>query len=115
MEKPENIDQYLASLPADQAAALSELRHLIHTIAPEAEESISYGMPTFKYRGKPLIYLAAAKHHCAIYGTSAGTVRFPASEPLTEEFLRPLLEGRVGEIDSLRPHPARAGAPDIGS
>jgi uncharacterized protein YdhG (YjbR/CyaY superfamily) len=99
-EKPNTIDQYLASLPADQAAALSGLRDVVLTIVPDAAESISYGMPTFKYRGKPLIYFAAAKHHCAIYGTSAGTVRFPASEPLSEEFLRPLLEERVRETDA---------------
>jgi len=98
--KPSTVDDYLASLPTDQKAALSALRNTILAAVPDATESISYAMPTFKYRGKRLIYFAAAKHHCAIYGTSAGTVRFPASEPLTEEYLSLLLEERVREIDA---------------
>ena len=94
------MDEYVGALSSGQREQFQRLQTIVKRLVPEAEEAISYGIPTFKYRGKRLIYFAAAKHHCAIYGTSAGTVRFPASEPLTEEYLSLLLEERVREIDA---------------
>jgi uncharacterized protein YdhG (YjbR/CyaY superfamily) len=47
------IDATLAALPADQRAALQALRQTIAAAAPEAEEAISYGMPAFRYHGRP--------------------------------------------------------------
>ncbi len=96
----ESVDAYLAALPEAERAALSELRRTIHAAAPGAEESISYAMPTFKYRGKRLIYFAAAKKHLAIYGTSAGTVRFTASEPPQADVIANLVSERKAAIDA---------------
>lgn len=79
---PANIDDYLARLPADQRAALVKVRRTIRAAAPRATESISYGVPTYKLDGKPLIYFGAAKAHLALYATSKGTVRFTPDEPL---------------------------------
>jgi uncharacterized protein YdhG (YjbR/CyaY superfamily)/dihydrofolate reductase len=96
-QSPDTVDGYLAALPEDQRAALEKLRATIKATAPEAAESISYGIPTFKYKGRPLIYFGAAKKHCAIYGMSVmgafeeklqpydrskGTIRFPAGKPI---------------------------------
>ncbi len=56
-------------------------------------------MPTFKYRGKPLIYFAAAMNHLAIYGTSAGTLHFTPAEPLAPDRVEALLRERMATID----------------
>lgn len=95
-----SIDEYFAPLAGDVRSTLENLRATIRAAVPEAEESISYGMPAFKYRGKRLIYVAAAKNHCAIYGTSAGTVRFTPAEPLAPDFIRGLVRERVEAIES---------------
>ena len=95
MAKPTTIDQYLASAPEEMQAALHHVRELIRSIAPSATESISYTMPTFKHAGRPLIYFGAWKDHYAIYGTSAGTVRFKPDERVTEAYVRPLIEERI--------------------
>ena len=113
MKKPTTIDQYLAALPDDQRRTLTTMRENIRSLAPEAVETISYGMPTFKYRGRPLIHFAAAKNHCAIYGdmvvaqhdllegydTSKGTLRFASNKPLPKTLLKKLLAGRKAVID----------------
>ena len=104
---PKTVDDYLAALPEGQRSTLKKLRTTIKAVAPEAAESISYGIPSFKYKGRPLIHIGAAKHHCAIYGlvpdafkhelkqydTSKGTIRFPADKPLPETLVRKLIKG----------------------
>ncbi len=111
---PTDIDGYLASLPDDARATLEAIRCVIRAAAPDAAEGISYGMPGFKYRGRPLIYFAAAKNHCALYGPavvahqeelagydiSKGTVRFPPGEPLPEALVRKLVSARIAEIEA---------------
>jgi uncharacterized protein YdhG (YjbR/CyaY superfamily) len=98
-----DVDAYLASLPEDARDALSLVRAAIKAAAPEAVESISYGMPTFKYRGKPLIYFMAAKKHCALYGTAEGTIRFPPAEPPPAARLQALVAARIADIESGKP------------
>jgi len=87
-------------VPDDARATLDGLRRTIRAVAPGAVESISYGMPAFKYQGRPLIYFAAAKNHCAIYGTSQGTIRFPPGEPPSETLVQTLVRARIEAIES---------------
>jgi uncharacterized protein YdhG (YjbR/CyaY superfamily) len=107
------VDAYLAALPADQRAALQDLRATIKAAAPEAAESIAYAMPAYKYKGKPLIYFAAAKNHCGIYGARAveleelksfevskGTVRFTPERPVPPEVVTKLVKARIAEIEA---------------
>ena len=112
--KPIDIDAYLAGLTDEQRATLESMSRTILAIAPEAVESISYGIPTFKLRGRPLAYIGAAKNHCALYGFSVdaftddlaaydvekGTIRYPIGEPLPEPLVRKLLEARMAEIET---------------
>ncbi len=104
------IDEYLAGLSKPDRDTLQRLRETIHAAVPDLDESISYAMPTLKYRGKPLIYFAAAKKHLAIYGTSAGTKHFTAAEPLTAEYVTGLVHERRATIDGrlAAKKPARA-------
>jgi uncharacterized protein YdhG (YjbR/CyaY superfamily) len=109
------IDEYLAPLPADQRKALEDLRATIRAAAPDAAESISYGIPTFKYKGRPLANIGAAKNHCALYGgavvgadeadlegfdTSKGTIRFTPDKPLPPVLVKKLVKARMKEIDT---------------
>ena len=107
-----SVDAYLAELPADQRAALAELRATIKAAAPEAVEFIAYAMPAYKYKGKPLIYFGAAKNHCAIYGTRAaeleelkgfemskGSLHFTPERPVPPESVRKLIDARIAEIE----------------
>ena len=108
--KPTTIDAYFAGLPSEQRAALERVRRVIRTTAPEAEECISYQMPSFKLNGKGLIWFGAAAHHCAIYGVAndpalrdydtsgKGTLRFTIEKPLPDALLRKLVTARMKRI-----------------
>jgi hypothetical protein len=61
--KPKTIDEYLAGVNADQRAALEKLRKTIRTVAPKAEECISYGLAAFRLNGRPLVAFGAWVNH----------------------------------------------------
>jgi uncharacterized protein YdhG (YjbR/CyaY superfamily) len=112
--KPKTIDQYLAGIPDDARAALEKMRKAIKAAAPDAAEGLGYGMPSFKYRGRPLIYMAASKNHCALYGpavvefqedltgydASKGTIRFPPNKPLPAALVKKLVKSRMKDIEA---------------
>ncbi len=52
------VDDYIASHPPLVAERLTKIRQLIKSLAPDAVEGISYGMPAYKLSGKPLVYFA---------------------------------------------------------
>lgn len=119
VDGPAAVDRYLATLPADRRAALERVRAAIARLVPEATEGISYGMPAFKLRGHPLVGYANAKHHCALYGmsagldrfaprltgfsTSKGTIRFTPDHPVPDDLVADLVRFRVREIDARWP------------
>lgn len=107
------VDDYLAKVEPDKRAALEALRRQILALAPGAEETISYGIPSYKFDG-PLVALGAAKKHCAFYGmsstlfeelggelaaydTSKGTIRFQPNAPLPEALVRKIVQARLAE------------------
>src|SRR5256885_7626681 len=59
------VDEYINALPADFRITLEKLRQAITKAAPNAEEIISYQIPTYKYKG-PLVHFAAFKDHCSL-------------------------------------------------
>jgi uncharacterized protein YdhG (YjbR/CyaY superfamily) len=101
-QKPTSIDEYLAAVTAEKRAALEALRAEIASAAPDAEECISYDVPTFRLDGKMLVSFAAAANHLAFYAgadpirtheaelrgfdTAKGTVRFQPDRPLPAEW-----------------------------
>jgi uncharacterized protein YdhG (YjbR/CyaY superfamily) len=114
---PASVDDYLAALPEAQRDTLEALRTTIKTAAPEAAESINYGVPYYKYKGKALISFGAAKKHVAVYGmsanfaerykddlasfdASAGTVRFTPERPLPADFVKKFIQQRIEEIEA---------------
>jgi uncharacterized protein YdhG (YjbR/CyaY superfamily) len=111
-----DFDDYLAEVPEPARTTLEKLRGMIRAAAPDATETISYRLPTFKYHGKPLVALGASKDHCAFYlmsyvppeleaelgkyDTGKGTIRFPADKPLPTALVRKLVKVRIAQVES---------------
>jgi len=110
---PRAVDAYIAAAPKEAQPLLRQLRELIRSGAPKAEERISYGMPYYRYHGH-LMYFAAFKNHVGLYPvgntdkhlgmskwvTGKGTFRFPLDEPLPVTEIRRLVKTRVKENES---------------
>jgi uncharacterized protein YdhG (YjbR/CyaY superfamily) len=108
------IDAYLAAVPDAARPTLEQLRTTIKAVARDAVEVFGYGMPGFKYHGKPLAYIAALKNHCALYGLDTataeragyetshkGTIRFPHDKPPPESLVKELLRRRIAAIEAV--------------
>lgn len=92
------IDDYIAQFPSATRSLLEQLRMTIRKAAPDAEETISYAMPTFKLGGRNLVHFAGYDHHIGFYPVPSGieafrqelsaykqgkgSVQFPLNEPL---------------------------------
>ena len=106
-----DVDSYLRDVPKDPRNALEKLRSTIRSVAPEAVEVISYGIPTFKLNGRMLVSYAAFAEHCSFFPgagpvevhkdelksfpTSKGTVRFTTSKPLSASLVKKLVKTRI--------------------
>jgi uncharacterized protein YdhG (YjbR/CyaY superfamily) len=107
-----DIDDYIARYPSEVQAMLQELRETIRKTAPEAQETISYQMPTFTLKGN-LVHFAAFKNHICLYPApsgidkymdelsnyelSKGTIRFPLDQPIPLKLVGRIVEFRVQE------------------
>lgn len=70
------IDEYISAFPQDVQAILEQVRQTIRRAAPDAIETISYGIPTFDLNGKHLVFFAGWKHHLSVYPLPAGDDTF---------------------------------------
>jgi uncharacterized protein YdhG (YjbR/CyaY superfamily) len=119
MDRSPEVDDVLAALANETRAALEQLRETIRAAAPDAVEAIAYGVPAFRYRGRPLVSFGAGKQHCAFYvqspavmeahaadleglDTSKGTIRFTPTTPLPAELVTTLVRARLAETDAGR-------------
>ena len=71
-----NVDEYIETSPTEIKSILKAIRAIILKNAPNAIESISYGMPAYKINRKPLVYFAAFKNHIGFYATPTGHAQF---------------------------------------
>jgi len=110
---PKNIDEYIASFPNDVQEILEKIRMTIRKAALDAEEKISYQIPTFTLNGKYLVYFAAYKKHIGLYPAprgseefkkelsvyegGKGTVRFPFDKPIPFDLIRRIVKFRIKE------------------
>jgi uncharacterized protein YdhG (YjbR/CyaY superfamily) len=74
--KPTTIDEYITGFPPEVQAVLEEVRGTIRAAVPEAEETISYGIPTYKLNGRYVIYFAGYKKHVSVYPAPIGVEEF---------------------------------------
>lgn len=70
-----NITEYILSFPKDTQALLEQMRMTIQKAAPNAKESMKYGMPTFELMGN-LVHFAAYKNHIGFYPAPSGIIAF---------------------------------------
>lgn len=98
MAKVNNIDEYIADFPIETQKAMELVRATIKKVVPEAEETISYAIPTFKLNGVYLVYFAGFAKHIGFYPapigmetfkeefknykTGKGSVQFPLNQPM---------------------------------
>ena|SRR5438876_9173360 len=113
---PKDVDEYLAGVPEPARTTLNKIRAAIQTaVPPQATETISYGIPTFKYKGM-LVSFAAFSKHCSLFPTSSvieafknelkdfftskGTIRFPLDRPMPATLVKKLVKARVAQNES---------------
>ena len=70
------IDEYISTFPVDTQVILEKMRQAIQKAAPDAVETISYGIPTFNLNGKHVVFFAGWKHHISLYPLPAGDEAF---------------------------------------
>ena len=112
---PRGIDKYLAGIDEPKRTTLQKLRQTIHGIIPDAEETISYGMPAFRQEGKVIAGFAAFKNHLAYlphsgavlgdlsddlagYESTQGSLHFPIDQPLPRALVKKLIAARLKDI-----------------
>jgi uncharacterized protein YdhG (YjbR/CyaY superfamily) len=109
---PADVDAYIAGFPIEIRAILERLRQVVREAAPDAEERISYGMPTFFQRGV-LIHFAAYTRHVGVYppvtdptlapllarfAGPKGNLRFPLTDPLPYDLVARIVAARLQHI-----------------
>lgn len=115
MQNFKSVDEYLKTQPAEFREVLEKLRAQIKAAAPKAEEGISYGMPSYKYKGA-LVYFGAFKNHCSFFPGSAsivanmtglkdfiiskGTIQFTPDKPIPASIIKSIVKERVRENET---------------
>jgi uncharacterized protein YdhG (YjbR/CyaY superfamily) len=80
MRRDPAIDEYLAGVSSSRRAPLQKLRQAIHSIVPDVEECISYGMPAFRYKGRIIAGFQATSKGCSYYPFSGTTLKTLADD-----------------------------------
>jgi uncharacterized protein YdhG (YjbR/CyaY superfamily) len=112
MNKPSNIDEYIAIFPGEVQNILEQIRSTIKQAAPQAIEVISYGMPAFKLNGILVWFAGYSKHigfypkasgievfkkELSVYKNAKGSVQFPLDKPLPLELISEIVKFRLEE------------------
>lgn len=111
------IDHYLKNLDPLKRKQLERIRNLAKEVVTDAEEVISYGMPTLKYKGKSFLGFNAHKNHIGIYpygseeielfknkliklkyGFSSGAIRIPYNKQIPETLLKEIINYRLKRL-----------------
>ncbi len=108
-----SVEEYISEFPHEVKDILVKIRKIILDQAPDAVESISYGMPAYKTNRKPLIYFAGYEHHIGLYATPSGhekfkkelskykqgkgSVQFPLNSAIPYELIEEIVKFRVME------------------
>jgi uncharacterized protein YdhG (YjbR/CyaY superfamily) len=129
--QPRNTDEYIAGFPRAVRSVLERVRRAIRTAVPNAEEGISYKIPTYKMHGRPVLYFAAWTEHYSLYPStdrlvaafkdelapyevSKGTIRFPLSEPVPVRLIERIAKFRAKEVAERSPFPLGLDTEAIG-
>ena len=111
-----SVTDYLNVLPDNIYIALENIRQIIKYLVPGAEETISYQVPSYKYKGL-LVGFGAAKKHCSFFvmsstllkefkedikdfETSTGTIRFSPDKPIPNDLITKIVMARLAENEA---------------
>ncbi|OLD54644.1 hypothetical protein AUI46_07720 [archaeon 13_1_40CM_2_52_13] len=108
----ETIDEYIETFPKDVQSILEKMRRTIRKAAPDAEEAISYQIPTFKLKGSSLVHFAAFRKHIGLYPPAPrefkkevssyegpkGNLKFPTDKPIPYDLVTRIVLFRRKEI-----------------
>jgi uncharacterized protein YdhG (YjbR/CyaY superfamily) len=120
-DKATSIDEYLEGIDPAFRPELERIRALVTGLVPSVEESMSYSMPTLKYKNRALVYFTASKKHMSFYPsswaieefkdrvagyrTSEHAVQFTLRNPLPSELIEDLVRFHMRQIDADRKSP----------
>ncbi|MDX5427385.1 MAG: DUF1801 domain-containing protein [Bacteroidota bacterium] len=112
------VEDYIHTHPIELQSSLKDLRNTILRAVPGISESISYGMPAYKWKGKPLLYFGAFKNHIGLYATpqghqafseelskykqGKGSVQFPLDQPIPLDLIKRIVLFRKEQIEKGR-------------
>lgn len=115
MAKPTAIDDYINTFPEPAREILAKIRAIISDVAPEAAETIKYGIPTFVLR-ENLVHFGGYKNHIGFYPTPSaieafkealsryqfakGSIKFPLDQPIPFDLIEKMVRFRVKELTS---------------
>jgi uncharacterized protein YdhG (YjbR/CyaY superfamily) len=111
------VEEYLAAVPPAEGAALRTVRDRLLDVVPDAEQVISYQVPTIRYRGRGLVALSVARAHCSLHlmspplahelagvltegRLSGATLHFDAATPLSADTVRLIAQRRMTAVDA---------------
>lgn len=113
IRKHTTVDEYISTFDKETQTTLQQVRQTIQKAAPDATETIGYGMPNYKLGGKNLVYFAGYKSHIGFYATPSGhsafvdelskykqgkgSVQFPINEPMPLSLITRIVKYRVKE------------------
>lgn len=118
MEKPIDIDQYISGCPPEHREVLERIRLAIREAVPEATETISWGMPSFRYHGMLVQFMLHKKHigfypfpsgieeflkESLAYKTGKGSIQFPLDREMPLDLIRKVVLFRANENRALKP------------
>ncbi len=112
---PKDVDAFITASPKEAQPKLRELRAIVRAVVPEAEEFISYRMPTYRFSGRPFAAFAGFKNHIGFYpmsgsfldgyeeelkgyARSKGGVQFPIARPLPAALIKRLIKDRIKSL-----------------
>ena len=116
MKTAKTVSEYIRLYPKPVQLLLKQMRTLVRESAPDAVESISYGMPAYKFNKKPLVYFGGYVGHIGFYATpnthiqfadklvgykqGKGSVQFPLDKPLPATLIKSMVRFRLRTLRS---------------
>lgn len=114
MSDSSQVDTFIRQCSPDMQDRLRTIRQTVHDAVPEATETLSYKIPTFRLFGQNLLHYGPGKSHIGLYATpdghtqfaselsrykrGKGSVQFPNNEPLPVELIRKIAIFRADEL-----------------
>ena len=108
------IEKYLGFISTEQRTEFERIKTIVRKVVPDATETMAYGIPTFKYKGKNLLHFGAFKDHVSIfpgpkaieiledklsvYKLSKGTIQYSATKPIPDDIVIELIKISISDI-----------------